>query len=111
MNMFDITKFTLITFCLEGEHRGVLHHSADPRLFTAPFQYDWLPLGSRQVYLVLLLYVHVLCLLHDVWDDGCSTDSRPPNSGHCYVLFLQLLESVLWLPYRTTSMNCLSNYL
>lgn len=103
--MFDVTKLTPIIFHLEGEHWGVLHSIADACLFSAPFQYDRLPLGSWQVFLVLLLYVHVLHLLHDVWDDGCCAYSWLPNCGCCYVLFLQLLEFVLWLPYLKAGMS------
>lgn len=57
---------------------------------------------SGEVLAVLLLGSYVFYILHTVWDDGCSRDSRPPHCSRGHVLLSWLLEFVHWFSYSST---------
>lgn len=78
-------------WCLAGCYRGNICCIPDINIQFIALLNDWVPLESWKLPVVLLLHIHVLYVLHIVWNDAFGSHSRPSNCCHCYV-FLSLLN-------------------
>lgn len=58
---------------------------------------DWIWMDCRKVPLVSILHVLHFIVLHLLWHDGCSHDTKPPHFWHRSVCILWLMECLFWV--------------
>jgi len=85
-----------------GCHWDSIYTSPNHDLLCHRLLNDRLPMDSSQIFLVYILYVHVLRVFYHVRDDGCCSDPWSPDCCHCFLVLLWILEYLLRISHHST---------